>query len=210
VEADGDPVRISVCHCLACQRRTGSPFGAQARFPAGRVRISGRSKEYTRTSDEGRLWVQHFCPECGSTVYYGSPEEPDLVAVAIGAFADPTFPPPTVSVFESRRHPWVVLPDSIQGDEAWQSIMPLYEAGDYAAAAEQGAALLDGNPQNVNLAYNVACCASLAGRPAEAIAALRRAVELDERVRGVAAGDGDFDSIRNDAAFKRLVSDDIL
>jgi hypothetical protein len=35
-------------------------------------------------------------------------------AVPLGAFADPSFPPPTVSVYGSRRHPWVVLPDSVE------------------------------------------------------------------------------------------------
>ncbi len=30
--ARGDPIRVSMCHCLACRRRTGSTYGAQARF----------------------------------------------------------------------------------------------------------------------------------------------------------------------------------
>ena len=52
VIVEGDPVRISMCHCLACQRRTGSAFGMQARFPVERVRIDGRATEYVRISDE--------------------------------------------------------------------------------------------------------------------------------------------------------------
>jgi hypothetical protein len=40
--------------------------------------------------------------------------EPGLVAVAVGAFADPGFPPPTVSVYEARRHPWVVVPEDLE------------------------------------------------------------------------------------------------
>jgi hypothetical protein len=110
--ADGEPVRISMCHCLACQRRTGSAFGIQARFPRENVRIEGRSTEYVRISDEGEPRSSFFCPECGSTVYYWS--DPELIAVPIGAFADPTFPPPRVSVWESRRHPWVALPEGVQ------------------------------------------------------------------------------------------------
>jgi hypothetical protein len=46
--AHGDPARISMCHCLACQRRSGSAFAMQARFPASRVRVVGRFTEYTR------------------------------------------------------------------------------------------------------------------------------------------------------------------
>jgi hypothetical protein len=108
--ADGDPVRISMCHCLACQRRTGSAFGMQARFPEERVEISGRSTEYVRRSDAGDERRFRFCPECGATVYYTIPTDPGLVAVPIGAFADPAFPPPRISVWESRRHPWVSVP----------------------------------------------------------------------------------------------------
>ena len=51
--AEGDPIRISMCHCLACQRQTGSAFGIQARFPSDRVRVVGRYSDYVRTSDEG-------------------------------------------------------------------------------------------------------------------------------------------------------------
>jgi hypothetical protein len=64
-----DPIRVSVCHCLACQRRTGSVFGAQARFPSTSVTIKGTSKEFVRVGDEGTQSTFRFCPECGSTVY---------------------------------------------------------------------------------------------------------------------------------------------
>jgi hypothetical protein len=115
--AEGEPVRISMCHCLACQRRTGSAFGIQARFPAERVHVEGRSTEYVRVSDEGEERRFKFCPECGATVYYHLPAVPGLVAVPIGAFADPTFSPPRVSVYESRRHPWVSVPTGAERED---------------------------------------------------------------------------------------------
>lgn len=106
----GEPVRISICHCLDCQRRTGSVFGEQARFAATEVEIEGESSKWTRTADSGNLITFHFCPICGSTVYYRPESEPDLIAIAVGAFADPSFPRPGVSVYESRRHTWVAVP----------------------------------------------------------------------------------------------------
>ena len=113
--AEGDPVRVSMCHCLACQRRTGSAFSYQARFPRERVTIVGQSKQYVRPSDdEGEPRTFSFCPECAATVYYETGSDPELVAVPVGAFADPSFPPPTVSVYESRRHGWVSVPDAAQ------------------------------------------------------------------------------------------------
>ncbi len=113
--AEGEPIRISMCHCLACQRRTGSAFGIQARFPAERVRVSGRHRDHLRSSDDGEAeWSFHFCPDCGATVFYTGSAAPGIVAVPIGAFADPSFPAPTVSVFESRRHAWVVVPGAME------------------------------------------------------------------------------------------------
>lgn len=112
--AEGEPVRISMCHCLACQRRTGSVFGAQARFPRDKVSVEGRSSQYVRTGDSGNPLTYHFCPECGSTVYYLLPQFPDVVAVPVGAFADPAFPAPKVSVYEEKRHPWVGTPEDAE------------------------------------------------------------------------------------------------
>ncbi len=112
VAVEGDPVRVSVCHCLACQQRTGSAFGVQARFTRDQVRIEGRSTAYTRISDEGDARTFNFCPDCGATVYYAV--DPHDVAIPVGAFADPSFPAPIRSIYESRQHAWVTLPDSIE------------------------------------------------------------------------------------------------
>jgi hypothetical protein len=114
VTVEGEPLRVSVCHCLACQRRTGSAFGFQARFPRDRVRIEGDSHEYVRVSDAGDPRTFNFCPECGATVYYVVGSAPDLVAVPVGAFADPGFPEPRFSVWESRRHAWVTPPSGAE------------------------------------------------------------------------------------------------
>ena len=100
----GEPVRISVCHCLKCQRRSGSSFTAQARFTDVAITILGQSKIYEHAGDSGTVGVFHFCPDCGATVFYKAGPFPDLTAIAIGAFADPTFPAPAVSIYENRKH----------------------------------------------------------------------------------------------------------
>ena len=114
LDAEGEPVRISMCHCFACQRRTGSTFGAQARFLRDKVRIAGSSTVYTRVADSGNSIAFHFCPTCGSTVYYLLDGMPDMIAVAMGAFADPSFPAPKVSVYEARRHTWTGVPEGAE------------------------------------------------------------------------------------------------
>jgi hypothetical protein len=115
VTVSGDPVRVSVCHCLACQKRTGSIFSAQARWPAECVTIEGRSNSWTRTADSGQTTTYHFCPDCGSTVHYSGGNFPDVIAVPLGAFDDPYIASPDYSVWERRRHDWIeILGDDVQ------------------------------------------------------------------------------------------------
>jgi hypothetical protein len=108
-EATGEPALVAACHCMECQRRTGSPFGVGAYFPKEHVRTKGPSRVYVRGSDSGRKIELHFCPDCGSTVFWRAEYGPDLIGIAFGAFADPSMPSPTVSVWETTRHPWVTF-----------------------------------------------------------------------------------------------------
>jgi hypothetical protein len=110
---EGEPIRVSICHCLTCQRRSGSAFAIQARFPADRVTIEGQARDYVRLSDEGNKATFHFCPTCAATVYYEVDAVPGMIAVPVGGFADPTFPPPQFAVYSSRRHPWALMPNLV-------------------------------------------------------------------------------------------------
>jgi len=106
----GEPVRISVCHCRDCQKRSGSAFAAQARWPEDKVRIAGRSASWSHHADSGNRLTHYFCPECGSTVHYHNEGRTDgLVAIPLGAFDDPDFLRPRFSVWEKRRHDWVAI-----------------------------------------------------------------------------------------------------
>ena len=182
----------------------------QAGFKAEQVRVIGRVDDFTRISDEAdrKEGVFHFCPICGSQVFCTEPAEPDLIVVSVGSFADPTFPPPTESVYDSRRHPWVGLPDSIQQfapELWWESARPLYELGKYADAAAKGRKLIEVRPDQAYLYFNTACCESLAGQTAEAIEHLRQAVDRWDGCREMAKHDSDFDAIRDDRAFQAVV-----
>ena len=82
----------------------------------------------------------------------------------------------------------------------------LYQAGEYAEAADRGRELVEAHPEYAGLFYNLACCESLAGRTNDAIEHLRRSVEMSERSREYAKGDSDFDPIRDEPAFKELIA----
>lgn len=114
---EGEPVRVSVCHCLNCKRRSGSAFAVQARWPEDRVTLTGETREWQKAGDEGGVATFRFCPGCGATIFYTVAAMPGVVAVPVGAFADPGFAPwPEYSVYEARMHPWI----EIKGDmEHW-------------------------------------------------------------------------------------------
>lgn len=114
VTCDGEPLRVSLCHCLECQKRTGSLFGVAARWPAERGSIEGRATKYVRGSDDGNKVEFHFCSVCGTTLYWELEIQPGVIAVAVGAFGDPDFPMPVRQVYENRRHRWLTLPDEIE------------------------------------------------------------------------------------------------
>lgn len=109
VICQGEPVRVSVCHCLECQKRSGSAFAAQARWPHDKVTIEGKAKTWERIADSGNRATYRFCPNCGSTIAYVIERWPGVTAVPVGAFADPAFPSPKFSVYEHRRHNWVCI-----------------------------------------------------------------------------------------------------
>jgi tetratricopeptide (TPR) repeat protein len=96
-------------------------------------------------------------------------------------------------------------PYHVTGWEVGAPLNRLYEAGDYAGAADAATELVEQYPDYTGLLYNLACCESLAGRRDDALEHLRRAIESDERYRDYARDDADFEPIRNDPDFARLV-----
>ena len=110
VICEGAPVRVSMCHCLACQRRTGSVFGVQSRWRTDQVATFGTPREFTRIGDSGKPVTFSFCGTCGTTLWWRLARDEGLIAVAVGGFADPSFPPPKVVVYEECMHPWTAMP----------------------------------------------------------------------------------------------------
>lgn len=88
-------------------------FAALASFTAP-YSVSGKATEYVRTGDQGARFIFRFCPLCGSNLFHTELGDDGRVSVAVGAFGDPHFPAPTVSVYDCRRHPWVRLPPQTQ------------------------------------------------------------------------------------------------
>ncbi len=95
IEAQGQPDRVGLCHCLDCRKHHGALFHASAVFAENSVRIEGETHSY-----EGR----HFCPRCGSSVFSRSGDEIEL---HLGALDAPSQLAPSYELWTIRREDWL-------------------------------------------------------------------------------------------------------
>lgn len=114
VDLPGPTPAVVACHCRYCQRRSGSPFGVLAYYPADLLTIRGEGKRFERPTDSGGIFESFFCGHCGSTVYAKASKHPAMIGVAVGAIADPKFQPPVRSVWEASMHEWISIPGDVQ------------------------------------------------------------------------------------------------
>ena len=110
LDVTGDPYATVLCHCTACQRRTGSAFGVGVYFNAADVTISGATTQYDRQV-ENRVFRSFFCPRCGTSVYWRTDLHPQGIGIGLGCFTDPAAFRPDRSVWESRKLEWFDIDD---------------------------------------------------------------------------------------------------
>jgi tetratricopeptide (TPR) repeat protein len=114
-------------------------------------------------------------------------EEPGTTLVAIGGVAGQAY--------------------EVTGWHFWAPFNSAYQEGRYDEVADGLAPIVDANPEYADLAYNLACVESLAGRKEDALEHLRRSIERSESSRELARTDSDLDAIRAEPAFEELVGD---
>ena len=118
VTTSGEPDFVVACHCIACQRRTGSPFGTGAYYPRDRVTaIDGEVKTFSRTAESGRNLTNHFCPHCGTNIYWTLEMRPDHMGIALGCFDDPRFVRPVRTIWTEHQHDWIRFPEDLPAFE---------------------------------------------------------------------------------------------
>jgi hypothetical protein len=119
LNCEGEPTKISMCHCLDCQRRTGSLFSIAVFYAREQIEIAaGDVRSYQRASASGYPVTFHFCVQCGSNLYWEPARMPHLIGVAVGGFEDPDFPAPAQAVWTQNRHRWLDLPDEMPAHDA--------------------------------------------------------------------------------------------
>lgn len=118
------PLRVTVCHCTWCQRRTGSAFGVEAVFLKDDVTISGDSlRTYRHVSDRSGRWLdQFFCGTCGTNIGIALESVPKIRTIAAGTFDDPSWiSRDTVDfsyVYLRSALDWSTLPQGVDWHEA--------------------------------------------------------------------------------------------
>jgi hypothetical protein len=110
VIATGEPDRVYLCHCTACQRHTRHRFPFRCELSQTSGTAHGERKVYERDADSGNRIRFHFCPSCGTTLYWEGDRDPAVCGVAVGAFDPSAFPPPSDSIWEESMYRWLGLP----------------------------------------------------------------------------------------------------
>lgn len=91
--AEGDPKRVTICHCDWCQRRTGSAFGIEVVYDEEQVELSGETMaRHRHVSDESGRWLDvTFCNRCGTNLGFTLETAPGIRTLPAGAFDDRTW-----------------------------------------------------------------------------------------------------------------------
>ena len=123
-----EPLFVHCCHCLNCQRQTGSAFVVNVLIEADRVEVQGDAPEpVDAPRDDGSVQRIHRCPTCRVAVFseYGRPE---ILFVRGGTLDRPASVAPDVHIYTRSKVPWVVLPDDVPAFEAYYDSKTLWPA----------------------------------------------------------------------------------
>jgi hypothetical protein len=123
-----EPLVVHCCHCLNCQRQTGSAFVINLLIETDRVEIlAGQPQPVDVPRDDGSTQRIFRCPTCQVAIFsqYGRPE---VHFVRGGTLDDPSWVTPDVHIFTRSKLPWVVLPDGVPAYEEFYDVKTVWPA----------------------------------------------------------------------------------
>lgn len=124
-----EPMFVHCCHCLDCQRQTGSAFVLNALIETDRIeRISGEPIPIAMPTDSGRPHDVYRCPNCLTAVWSDYGRRPNLRFVRVGTLDDPKLLPPDVHIFVRSKQAWVGLPADVPAVEVYYEMENLWPA----------------------------------------------------------------------------------
>jgi hypothetical protein len=107
------PKMMMQCHCLDCQKSTGTGHSSHAYFPRESVGIRGEVTGHTVLADSGAEMTRYFCPTCGSRVYGHNSSKPKLISIEVGCLDDHSWFSPQAVLYTSRQHDWDITSDEV-------------------------------------------------------------------------------------------------
>jgi len=123
------PMFVHCCHCLDCQRQTGSAFVLNALIETDRIALlSGAPVPVSMPTGSGRPHDIHRCPKCQTAVWSDYGRRPALRFVRVGTLDDPTSLTPDVHIFTRSKQPWVGLPPDVPAFEIFYDLPTLWPA----------------------------------------------------------------------------------
>ncbi|HEY5410575.1 MAG TPA: GFA family protein [Caulobacteraceae bacterium] len=105
-ELDGEPIFQGHCHCVDCQKATGTGHISVVALPADAVKVTGKVSAFAVMAESGQPYTRHFCPTCGSLVYGEPASMPGVRTVPAGTLDDVTVFEPQMVIYTRSRPSW--------------------------------------------------------------------------------------------------------
>jgi hypothetical protein len=108
---------LAACHCKECQRQSGSAFGMSMPVKKDSLRVTGLTKQFTRSADSGNEVTGVFCPECGVRIYHVLQSAQDVVSIKPGTLDDTRWLRPDLFIWMKSAQGWVSIPNGVTAHE---------------------------------------------------------------------------------------------
>lgn len=121
----GAPVRMAQCHCSHCRHASGTGHVSNAIFHESDVTITGETKSFTVTTDNGNAYARHFCPTCGSRLFAINSGRPGMIIVHVGLLEDTSWFEPQMVLYARDRAHWDLTTDAVPNHDTAPPMSPL-------------------------------------------------------------------------------------
>lgn len=106
-EAQIDPARVTICHCLDCQKLTGSAYRVSVGTDRDRFTLlQGSPSTYVKTAASGARRAQVFCGDCGSPLFTYDVDHPGRLGLRVGCIDQRHELAPSLRIWCASALPW--------------------------------------------------------------------------------------------------------
>ena len=108
------PAMTAVCHCIDCQKQSGSALSINVGLPEDEISFTGELKlVVTSGIESGKKINRYFCPNCGSPLYSAAEVMPGMIFLKAGTLDDTSWVKPDMNFWCATAQPWVSIDESL-------------------------------------------------------------------------------------------------